>query len=108
MKQFSKLRNSYLNVTPAGKKEHLCDCNKAFHSKIELISHRKKVHDNVVNRSSCELCNKSFADKPTLKRHISEVHDKETYQKCDFCNKILAATSSMERHVKFFHKNLVS
>ena len=93
------------NVHNEIKKERIqCHlCNKSL-SKIKLMEHISKVHENIRNHK-CEKCGKSFLSNAHLRRHRS-VHENEFQNhKCDICKKVLSSKTYLLKHMKMVHGN---
>ncbi|XP_037933198.1 zinc finger protein 729 [Teleopsis dalmanni] len=73
-------------------------CNKAFQSKIWLQHHKKRVHEQKINRL-CKICNQSFYKPETLRRHIQNVHNNTYLYVCDICGKKFKSKTSHTKHI---------
>jgi len=111
-------------------------CFKIFHSKLNMIRH-KKVHHDGSSRHKCNDCSRSFASRTSLNFHINRDHTedsliscKECYKqfpdlmtlnihteshrstsgkklrKCYDCNKILSSSSNLRRHRREVHYSI--
>jgi hypothetical protein len=82
-----KNKNNKIKNVPVNNKNNVdipCTrCHKVFHSKQNLRSHIKNIHESTEKIYSCPLCQYKGANKTYLKRH-SKIHEKFA---CKLCSK---------------------
>ena len=79
-------------------------CEKAFHTKIELERH-KEIHETN-SRVICDKCGKEFQTKQCLHQHLKRVHNEyeiakeDTIKKCDKCDIEYEKPDEFNNHLK--------
>ena len=108
-------------------------CFKIFHSKLNMIRHKKVHHDGSI-RHKCNDCSRSFASRTALNYHVNRDHTEDSMisckqqfpdiktlnlhtkfhrsttgkkpNKCYDCNKILSSSSNLRRHRREVHYSI--
>ena len=79
-------------------------CHKILPSRIDLETHYKSVHNQLMNRYSCHLCEKSFTKKSLFNFHLTKFHKCENPYNCHLCPKNFRIRSYLHKHLRKSHK----
>ena len=78
-----------------------CDmCDKKFFIHGSLINHKRKVHDGIIDKHTCDVCGKVYSHVNSLKRHLRIEHKSAGTLKCDVCGTLCGADWQLKRHMK--------
>merc|ERR1712126_354831 len=77
------------------------DCDFQTHSKMNLIRHKKLVHDQVFHQ--CGDCEYRTAIKSDFNRHRNEVHLKLSTYQCYYCDFQSSRRNYLKKHIEKAH-----
>ena len=79
-------------------------CGKRFVSKTGYVLHRRRVHEGVHEKATCEVCGVTFITRDRLWRHKNMHHSNDDRYKCKYCDKQCSSTSWLARHIASTHE----
>ena len=74
-------------------------CDKQFTAKRNILSHRKRRHQQSDTTYLCPHCGKKYLAESSMYSHVRYKH-KQAGQLCKFCNKRFKDNYALVRHMK--------